>query len=141
MPFVFEFFEQTVGPFHPSTKLSRRFCTKANFFPETLIIWNEKYKAPNRLCHGVNAQGEWILQFIHPSKPVMDTYPNIPKGHKVLGLILIGQEMKVIRRGTELVRGFMFWHKNIPNKVLYAAKVHFHVTVEGTPEYFFPIEN
>ena len=63
---------------------------------------------PKRLCHGVGAAGEFISQFIHPYKLVRDTYPNRPKGHKILGLILVGQEMKVIRVGTEPVKVFTF---------------------------------
>ena len=53
-----------------------------------------------RLRHGVGAAGECISRLIQPPKPVRDTYPNRPKGNKVLGLILVGQEIKVIRRGT-----------------------------------------
>ena len=74
--------------------------------------------APNRLLHGVGEQGECISRFIHPSKPVRDTYPNRPKGHKVLGLIFIGQEIKVIRHGTEPVGVFNFRHKDTRKKYL-----------------------
>ena len=91
----------------------------------------------NCLCHGVGAAGECISQLIRPSKPVRDTYPNSPKGHKVLGLILVGQEMKVIRRGTEPVDVFTFRHEDMPNEVMYAAKRCVHVNVEGPPESFF----
>ena len=60
-------------------------------------------------------------------------YPNRQKGHKVLGLILIGQEMKVTRCGTEPVGGFTFQHEDMPNEVLYAAKRYLHVAVKVTP--------
>ena len=129
----FNFFDWTVVPSHVYTQLSRRFCTKANIFPDTFILRNNKYMSTNRLYHGVGAAGECISQFIHPSKPVSYNYLNMPKGHKVLGLILVGQEMKVIRLGTEPVEVFTFWHKDMPNKVLYAAKRYVHVTVEVTP--------
>ena len=89
--------------------------------------------SPNRLPHGVSAAGESILWFIRPFNPVRDTYPNIPKGNKVLGLIVISPEMKVIRRGAEPVEVFTFWHEDMPNKVLYTAKKYLHVTVEGPP--------
>ena len=59
-----------------------------------------------------------------------DTYPNRPNGHKVLGLILVGQETKVIRRGTEPFEIFTFRHDDMPNEVLYAAKRYVHVAVE-----------
>ena len=62
-----------------------------------------------------------------------DTYPNRPKGHNVLGLILIGQEIKVIRRGTEPVEVFTFRHEDMQNEVLYAANRYVHVNFEGTP--------
>ena len=69
-----------------------------------------------------------------------DTYTNRPKGHKALGLILVSQEMKLFRHGAEPVKVFTFRHKHIPNKVLYAAKIYLHVTVEGPPEYFFRLK-
>ena len=71
--------------------------------------------SPNSLRHGVSAAGECISRFIHPSKPTRDTYTNITKGHKVLGLILVGHDMKVIRRGTALVKVFTFKHEDMPN--------------------------
>ena len=80
------------------------------------------------LCHGIGAAGERILRFIHPYKPVIYTYHNRPKGHKVLGLILVGQEMKMIRHGTEPVKVFTFRHKDMPNEVVYDSKRYVHVT-------------
>ena len=58
------------------------------------------------------------------------------RGKKLLGLIFVGQEMKVIRRGTEPVEVFNFRHEYMPNEVLYSSKICVHVTVEGPPEYF-----
>ena len=84
--------------------------------------------SPNSLRHGVSAAGECISQFIHPPKPTRDTYTNITKGHKVLGLILVGQEMKMIRHGTEPVKVFTFRHKDMPNEVVYDSKRYVHVT-------------
>ena len=103
------------------------------FFPDTFILRNEKDMSPNRLRHVVGAAGECISQFIHPSNPAKDTYPNRPKENEVLGMILIGIEMKVIRHGTETVKVFMFRHEDIPTEVLYNAKIYVHVTVEGPP--------
>ena len=48
--------------------------------------------------------------------PVSDTYLNRPKRHKVLGLVLIGQGIKVIRHSTEPVKIFTFLHGDMPNK-------------------------
>ena len=93
--------------------------------------------SPDRLRHDIGAAGECVSRFIHPSNTVRDTYPNRPNKHKVLGLILVGQEIKVIRRGTEPVKVFTFWRKDIPNKVMYIAKRYVHVTVEGPQESFF----
>ena len=90
--------------------------------------------SPNRLRHGAGAAGEFISLSIRPSNVVRDNYPNRTKGHKVLGFILVGQEMKLIRRGTEPVKVFTFWHKDIPNEVLYAANIYVHFTVEGLPK-------
>ena len=58
------------------------------------------------------------------------TYPNRSKGHKLLGLIFLGQEMKVIRCGIEPVGGCTFQHKNIPNEVLYSDNRYVNVTVD-----------
>ena len=69
-----------------------------------------------------------------------DTHPNRKKGHKLFGLILVGQEMKVIRRGMEPVNVFTFRHEDIPNKVLYAANRYVYVTVKGPLEPFFQLE-
>ena len=84
------------------------FVPRPIFVPDTSILRNEKYVSLNLICHGVGAECECIQQCIHTYKPVRYTYPNRPKGHKILGLILVGQEMKVIRRGTEPVEVFTF---------------------------------
>ena len=97
--------------------------------------------ALNRLRHVVGAQSECILRLIHPSKPVSDTYPNRPKGYKLLGLVLICQDIKVIRRGMEPVGGFTFRHEDIPNEVMYSAKRCVIFTIEGPLESFFPNKN
>ena len=69
-----------------------------------------------------------------------DTYLNKPKSHKVSGLVLIGQGIKVIRHIMEPVDIFTFLHGDMPNEELYAAKRYVHVTVEGPPEYFFQLK-
>ena len=92
------------------------FVPRPIFSPDTLIIRNEKDMSPNRLCHGFGAAGGFILIFIHPSKPERDNYTNITKGHKVLGLIFVAQEMKVIRRGTEPVEVFTFLTREYANR-------------------------
>ena len=84
------------------------FVPRPIFFPNTFILRNDKDMAPNCLHHGAGGAGECISQFIHSSKPVMYIHTNRPKGHKVLGLILVGQEMKVIGRGTEPVEVLLF---------------------------------
>ena len=62
-----------------------------------------------------------------------DTYLNKPKSHKVSGLVLIGQGIKVIRHIMEPVDIFTFLHEYMTNKVLYAFKIYVRVTVEGPP--------
>ena len=115
------------------------FVPRPIFVPDIFILRNEKYVSLNRICHGVGAEGECISILIHTYKPVSYTYTNMPKGHKVLGLILVGKEMKLIRRGTEPVKVFTFRHKDIPNKVMYAANRYMHVAVEVNPESFYPV--
>ena len=70
-----------------------------------------------------------------------ETYTNRPKGNKLFGLILIGQEIKVIRRGMESVEFFTFRHEDMQNKVLYASKRYVHAAVGKPPESCFSIEN
>ena len=84
------------------------FIPRPIFFPDAFILRNKKDMSSNCLRHCVGAAGECISRFIHPYNHVRDTYPNRPKGHKLLGLILVGQEMKVIRRATEPVEIFTF---------------------------------
>ena len=103
------------------------------FFQTALIIKNKKNMLLNRLRHSIGAVGECISRFIHPYKHVRDTHPNRPKGHKVLGLLLVGQEMNMIRHGMEPVEVSTFWHEDMPKKVLYYAKRYVHVTVEWPP--------
>ena len=95
----FLFFWRSVRPIHLHN-CPMGFVPRPIFFLDTIIIQNENDMAQNRLLHGVGAQGECISWFIHLSYPVRDTSPNMPKEHKVLGLILIVQDIKVIRRGT-----------------------------------------
>ena len=92
------------------------FVPRPIFSPDNFIFQNKKYMSLNRLGHGVGEAVECILWFIHPSNPARDTYPNRPKGHKILGLILVGQEMKVIKRGMEPVEVFNFYTRIFQTK-------------------------
>ena len=70
----------------------------------------------------------------HPSKPILNNYPNSPKNHKLEGVVLVEEDVKVMRRGSDAIPVFVFTHANFPDKKIYAAKPYIHVTQEGTDD-------
>jgi hypothetical protein len=80
----------------------------------------------------------WAMsKFVHPSKPICDQYPNQPKNHKLEGIILLREDDKVVRRGTDPIPVFLFRHKDFPDKEFYCARQYVHVTQEGPESSLF----
>ena len=87
--------------------------------------------APN-ICAGVGDVAPVMSKFVHPSKPIRDKYANRPKNHKLEGAVLVEEDVKVLRRGADLIPVFVFTHANFSDKKIYAAKQYIHVTQEST---------
>ena len=80
----------------------------------------------------------WAMsKFVHPSKPICDQYPNQPKNHKLEGIILLREDDKVVRRGTDPIPVFLFRHEDFPDKEFYCARRYVHVTQEGPESSLF----
>ena len=74
---------------------------------------------------------------VHPSKPIHDKYPNRPKNHKLWGVVFVGVDAKVMRRGANAILVFVFTHSDFPDQKLYTAKLYIHVTEEGEENSLF----
>ena len=73
-----------------------------------------------------------MSNFVHPRKPIRDKYSNQPKNHKLQGVILVGGDVKVVRRGADAIPVFVFTHADFPDKQFYDTKQYIHVNQEGT---------
>ena len=51
-----------------------------------------------------------ISQFIHPSKPIREKYPNFLKMHKIENLVLTAEAEKTIRRNSGVSNVYTFSH-------------------------------
>ena len=47
-----------------------------------------------------------MLKFVHPSKPIHDKYPNRLNNHKLEGVVLLEEDVKVVRRGANAIPFF-----------------------------------
>ena len=55
-------------------------------------------------------------------------------------MVLVGQDFRVVMRGSPATDVFIMRHEDIPNKELYATKRMVHITEEGPGEYLFNLE-
>ena len=90
-----------------------------------------------KLHAGIGAISDVMLKFILPSKPIRDNYPNQTKKHKLEGVVLVEEDMKVVRRGADVIPVFVFTHDSFPDKLFYSTKRYIHVTQEVTEESLF----
>ena len=72
-------------------------------------------KSP-KLHVGVGAVASVMLKFVHPSKRIRDKHPNRLKNHKLKGVVLVEEDVKVVRRGADAIPVFVFTHANSPNQ-------------------------
>ena len=70
-----------------------------------------------------------MLKFVHPSKPIHDKYPNRLNNHKLEGVVLLEEEMKVVRQGANAIPVFVFTYPDFLDKTLYSAKRYINVTI------------
>ena len=55
------------------------------------------------------------------------------------GLVLLGQDFWLVRRGSPATDTFIMRHEDFPNKELYATKRMVHITEEGHEEDLFDL--
>ena len=58
----------------------------------------------------------------------------------VEGVVVVGQDFGVVRRGSTATDAFIMCHEDSPNKDLYATKRMVHITEEGPKEDLFNLE-
>ena len=85
-----------------------------------------------KLCAGVADVASVMSNFVRPSNPILDKYPNRSKNHKLEGVVLVEEDMKFMQKGSDAIPVFVFAHTNFPEKQFYAAKQYIHVAQEGT---------
>ena len=90
--------------------------------------------SPNspKLCAGVGVVVSVMSKFVHLSKPIRYKYPNRTKNHNLQGVVLVEEDVKVVRQGSNAIPVFVFTHANFPGQKLYAAKQYIHVNQDGT---------
>ena len=49
---------------------------------------------------------------------------------RVEGLVIVGQDFRVVKRGSPETDAFIIRHEDFPNKELYATKRIVHITLE-----------
>ena len=57
-----------------------------------------------------------MSNFVHHINPIKDTYHNRPKNHKLQGVVLVEEDLKVVRRGADAIPVFVFTHDYFPDK-------------------------
>ena len=106
----------------------------------SLTLFDRMSPKSLKLRAGVGAIALVMSKFVHPSKSICDKYPNWPKNHKLRRFVLVEVDMKVVRKGSNVILVFVFTHLYFPNQQLYAAKQYIHVTKEGEEDSLFFLE-
>ena len=92
--------------------------------------------APN-ICARVGAVVSVMSKLVYPREPILDKYPNRPNNRKLEGVVLVEEELKVMRKSADAIPFFVFTNANFLDKQFYATKKYIHVTQEGTEESLF----
>ena len=71
---------------------------------------------------------------MQPSALIRDKWPNTWNKERVGGMVLVGQDFRVVRRVSPATDTFIMGHEYLPNKELYATKRMVHITEEGPEE-------
>ena len=85
----------------------------------------------SKLRSVVGAVASVMLNFVHPSKPIRNNYPNRLNNHNLQGVVLVEVDAKVVPRGANEILIFVFTHSNFPDQQFYAAKRYIPVNYEG----------
>ena len=86
---------------------------------------------PN-ICAGVGSVGSVMSKFVRPSDPIRDKYHNWLNKYKLQGVILLEEDVKVVRQDAGAIPVFVFTHAILPRQQFYSAKQYIHLNQEGT---------
>ena len=90
-----------------------------------------------KLRAGVGSVMSVMSKFVQPRKPICDKYLNLPKNHKLQGVVLVEEDVKFMRRGADAIPFFFFTHANFSYQQFYATNRYIHVTEEGKEDSLF----
>ena len=68
---------------------------------------------------------------LYPYVLIREKWNNTWKREMVEGLVLVGKDFRVARRGSPLPNEFIMNHEDLPNKELYTTKMMVNITEEG----------
>ena len=85
--------------------------------------------------HGVKAST--IYRMLHPSALIRYKCSNTWHRYRVEGLVVVGQDFWVVRRGSPATDAFIMRHEYLPNKELYDTNRMVNITEEGPKEGLF----
>ena len=77
---------------------------------------------------------------LHPSILIRHKWLNLWKSKRVEGLVLVGHNFRVVRRGSPETDAFIMCHEYFPKKELYATNMTVYITEEGPEEDLFRLE-
>ena len=78
-----------------------------------------------------------MSRYIHLSVTTRERYINLPKGHKLEGLILVGESNRTLQgKGVEVPVYYLF-HGDLPDVELFALQSYINVVEEGPEECIF----
>ena len=79
--------------------------------------------------HGAKAAAiAWMLQ---PSTLIREKWPATRQRERLEGLVLVGRNFWVVRRGSPATNAFIMHNGDLPNKELYATKRMVNIKEEG----------
>ena len=93
-----------------------------------------------RLRTSYGAKVSEIYRIMHPSDLIRYKWSNTFQRDRVEGLVLVGKDFWVVRRGGPATDVFIMCHEDLPNKEIYATKRMVHNTKEGPKEDLFDLE-
>ena len=103
--------------------------TQENTMPRTM-----------RLRPGHGSKAPTIARMLHPYALIKEKFPDTWQRERVEGLVLVGQDFRVMRRGSPETNTFIMRHEDPPNKELYSTKRMVNITEEGPKEDLFDLE-
>ena len=70
----------------------------------------------------------WCMsRYIQPSGPIHKRYINLPKGHKLEGLILVGERNRSLRRRGVEIPMYSSFHVDFPDVEFFASQSYIYV--------------